>query len=464
MPLFLWTQRQDIGPRARAGHTAAYDAGRHRTVLFGGIVGDAVVGDTWEWTGELWTQVGDTGPAAREGATLAYETGRQHSVLFGGGAGKTLFADTWRWNGSDWTQLADTGPPARARHGAAHDPSRDRTVLFGGESGGGSMGDTWEWDGGQWTQVEEMGPSPRFSHAMTHDPIRGSVLLFGGAESDGSTLVDTWSWDGSKWTQMADTGPDARAGAAMAHIGGDIVLFGGIDSLDQSKSGAHTLFGDTWSWDGSHWTQVQDIGPTGRWRHTMTYESAEKRIMLFGGASLFAPPDDPSISAGLLGDTWVHAASETDAEGPVEPETGVEGPVVPEIGASEELSVTEVAVMEGSLDYPGASVKVVFKLSGPAPSSGLGVETRVMFIDQGGGTTPPPPGLIYTPLSVFVAPGLEGWTFDVVRGIERRLADVYLIEVSVISLGEEAPPTAVARLPRPKNPGEYLGGWEWTTT
>jgi hypothetical protein len=46
MPLFFWTQRQDIGPRARAGHAAAYDAGRHRTVLFGGIVGDAVAGDT----------------------------------------------------------------------------------------------------------------------------------------------------------------------------------------------------------------------------------------------------------------------------------------------------------------------------------------------------------------------------------------------------------------------------------
>jgi hypothetical protein len=82
---------------------------------------------------------------------------------------------------------------------------------------------------------------------MTHDPSRGPVLLFGGAESDGSTLADTWIWDGSKWTQVADAGPDARAGAAMAHRGGDIILFGGADSLNQSNSGDHTLFGDTWS-------------------------------------------------------------------------------------------------------------------------------------------------------------------------------------------------------------------------
>ena len=42
------------------------------------------------------------------------------------------------------------------------------------------------------------------------------------------------------------------------------------------------------------WTQKQDMGPSPRYAFSMAYDSASKKVTLFGGAS----------SAGLFNDTW----------------------------------------------------------------------------------------------------------------------------------------------------------------
>src|ERR1700688_906989 len=74
MSPLLWTEKQDVGPRARLGAGAAYDVARGCVVLFGGsaLTGGSF-GDTWEWDGSDWTQVEDTGPDARSGHHLAYD-------------------------------------------------------------------------------------------------------------------------------------------------------------------------------------------------------------------------------------------------------------------------------------------------------------------------------------------------------------------------------------------------------
>jgi hypothetical protein len=84
MPRFLWTQKQDIGPKPRSGHALAFDAARGRIVLFGGDAAGSLFNDTWEWDAENWTQVADSGPSARQGLAMAYDTSRQRIVLFGG--------------------------------------------------------------------------------------------------------------------------------------------------------------------------------------------------------------------------------------------------------------------------------------------------------------------------------------------------------------------------------------------
>jgi len=72
------------------------------------------------------------------------------------------------------------------------------------------------------------------------------------------------------------------------------MVFDGIHVLLFGGASQNALLRDTWSWDGKHWTQIQDIGPGPRTFAAMAYDSNRSRTVLFGGAGQNA----------LLGDTW----------------------------------------------------------------------------------------------------------------------------------------------------------------
>jgi hypothetical protein len=366
MPPFFWTQKQDVGPSSRTNHGLAYDGARQRVLLFGGDPGGPPLGDTWSWDGALWTQIADTGPSARQGFAMVFDTTASRVVLFGGASGSNLLADTWTWDGTEWTQVGDTGPAARSGHALAYDDARKRVVLFGGRMAVNPLGDTWEWDGTEWTQVQDVGPSARRAHAMAFDPTASRVVLFGGAGANGAGLNDTWLWDGTDWTQAADTGPDPRAASAMV-AATTTVLFGGVNSIDPSLPQANRIiYGDSWRWDGKAWTKVQDIGPAPRWGHGMAFRSDTGRIVLFGGSSVFGPPEDTSLQAGVMRDTWEHpeAAAEVGGGG----------------GTTQGVQVKSVvaAVLAGGV------LAVDVTLTGPAPVGGVNLVVRVTS-----GTTPP---------------------------------------------------------------------------
>jgi hypothetical protein len=63
-------------------------------LLYGGKDDATFFKNTWEWDGHHWTQRQDIGPSARAFAAMAYDSGRRHAVLFGG-AGPGLYGDTW---------------------------------------------------------------------------------------------------------------------------------------------------------------------------------------------------------------------------------------------------------------------------------------------------------------------------------------------------------------------------------
>ena len=433
MPVFLWTQKQDIGASSRAGHAMAYDAARKQTVLFGGSRSSSLLGDTWAWADDLWTQVADTGPTARDGCAMSYDASRQRVMLFGGHSGGTQFGDTWAWDGEDWTQVADTGPEPRTGHAIAYDSVRDRIVLFGGEAGSGLKRDTWEWDGEGWTQVADTGPPARRAPGMTYDPKHGRIVLFGGAGTDGGGLGDTWQWDGQDWTQVADTGPEPRAGVAMVFGGTTVVLFGGVNSVAESiPVASHKVFGDTWQWDGSEWTQVQDMGPKGPWQHTMAFESTESRIVLFGGLTVFAPAGDPSLAEALLGDTWVHNEPGGPPPGPL--------PVPPPV-------VVESAVtIQGShLGTTTNSILVGFNLSNSHPLASVNLITKVVQVDLNGETASPLElsHLRVEPEVIRLSPGEAGGTFHVERDPGFMHPGTYGIQVAVQGTATEHDPGKV---------------------
>ncbi len=116
------------------------------------------------------------------------------------------------------------------------------------------------------------------------------LVLFGGQDASNTALNDTWTWNGTTWTQAnPSTSPPARGAAAMAENGSnEVVLFGG-----QSTSGS--ALGDTWIWNGTTWTQANpSTSPPARYLASMAYDSSAGVDLLFGGANTSA-----------LGDSWI---------------------------------------------------------------------------------------------------------------------------------------------------------------
>jgi hypothetical protein len=116
-------------------------------------------------------------------------------------------------------------------------------------------------------------------------------VLFGGTTLAGAAFGDTWEWDGTDWTQVEDTGPEARSGHGLAFDANRsrVVLFGGAAADGTPR-------GDTWEWDGASWTQVEDTGPDARTDTRMAFDAKAAKCVLFGG-----------LAAGnaLRSDTWL---------------------------------------------------------------------------------------------------------------------------------------------------------------
>jgi hypothetical protein len=174
----------------------AFDAGRGRLVLYGGIDAAGLWQvDVWEWDRERWHRIATpNGPGERAHHALAYDSRRGLVELRRGTrSDKTHPPDTWEWNGKTWQQAAADGPGPGGGFRMAYDAGHGVTMLFGG--------DTCLWDGRTWTKVTRRGdPAFRSVHAVAYDPTRARVVLYGGSlgETNGA---DTWEWNGVAWTE-----------------------------------------------------------------------------------------------------------------------------------------------------------------------------------------------------------------------------------------------------------------------
>jgi hypothetical protein len=302
-----WVERvASLRPVVRESHAIAYDAAHAQTVLFGGLSGGEGalrLNDTWIWDGANWIQKFPAlSPPGRFDHAMAFDAVHQEVVLFGGHVGAIPTVptdDTWVWNGSTWTQrFPTTRPPPRSGHAMVYDAARHETVLFGGYDGtvGLMYDDTWVWDGTNWTQRFPLNrPQARQFVGMAFDSARNEVVLFGGGGND--VPNDTWIWTGSNWVEkFPSASPPARLAPAMAAgAGGEIVLFGGW-AQDNTPYGMY--LGDTWTWDGTNWTQrLPATSPAPCTFAAATYDAARNRVVLFGGAK-----NAPTFA--VLNDTW----------------------------------------------------------------------------------------------------------------------------------------------------------------
>ncbi|MCB9789002.1 MAG: hypothetical protein H6744_20175 [Deltaproteobacteria bacterium] len=327
------------------GQAMAWDAGRGRVVMFGGLAGkDAAaeaISDMLEWDGETWTDVTTAdGPPGRSAATLVYDGARRELLLFGGsdGDGQPL-GDLWAWDGGSWAERTPAGPSPSARSGAAaaFDAARSVVVLIGGDGAGGPLSDVWEWDGSTWTQrAVGGGPAPSLTvqprqaavdapgagvylladaalwrwtgsawnsegalsgplagaeeRSLSLDPVTGVLYVVG---EDGVDAGRLWSWDGSRWRgnglSQADGSLRRKAAAAWDDTRGELVVHGGTGAVPGELSDLTYVF------DGFGWRIAAQTGPGARMGHAMAFDESSGKMILFGGAD----------ASGPLADTWL---------------------------------------------------------------------------------------------------------------------------------------------------------------
>jgi formylglycine-generating enzyme required for sulfatase activity len=232
---------------------------------------------------------------------MTFDVTRRDTLLFGGYHESqgvvTALGDTWSWNGFGWVQRSpSTHPSPRWGHQVVYDTRRERAVMFGGfVPGTGLVNETWEWDGSNWNlRSPATAPTVRAAFTMAYDSWRQRVVMFGGFQGSASSptaVGDTWTWDGSNWSQLAIAGPSPRGLATMSFDAarGQMILFGGDNGT--------TTFSDTWTFDGTAWqSRLTPVAPPARRNAIMAHDVLSGETILVGGAD-----------AGLintLADTW----------------------------------------------------------------------------------------------------------------------------------------------------------------
>ncbi len=348
-PVSQWLEQVVTGPSGRGEFGFAYDSAGQEAVLFGGAASlnfSAVNGQTWTWNGVVWSLADSSGLTQRCDNAMAYDSVRDRVVSFGGFNG-TYLGDTWIRSAGAWLQIAPSpAPTPRADSFMAFDSQRGVMVLFGGQAPTQQIRrDTWEFADSTWVQRAIGGPPPnRWIHRMAYDSARGVTVMFGGAAAS-SLLADTWEWDGTAWTENTAAGPPKRYGHAMAYDTDHArtVLFGGQSAFPFGQG----VLGDTWTYDGTSWTELPIPGPSARSFVKMVYDSNRKRLVLFGGWDGTQMVDDTwelvldaetGVRSDVAGPRWLRV---TTAPNPFRPRTEIRYELP--VGGSVELTIHNAA-------------------------------------------------------------------------------------------------------------------------
>lgn len=265
-------------PSTRWTHHMTYNDGAKQVLLFGGAQGNKRLGDLWAWDGHVWKQLADSGPPARNKGVFVYDASRRRTVLFGGiNSEDKNVDDTWEWDGSAWKQMTGAGPVARAHALGAYDATHKMMVLFGGFGPAGALSDTWGFNGKGWKKLAEGGPADCLPHGMVYDDARKAVILITvrlTPESPGKPPQnEMWEWTGRSWNKLPFATPAIPGLQAVASFANNrILLYDGMEGIQT-----------TWEFASGKWTPFRAPGPGSRQGHSMAYDKARKRTVLFGG-------------------------------------------------------------------------------------------------------------------------------------------------------------------------------------
>ena len=273
-----WTQLAPATtPAPRVAAPMVYDAANGTVVMVGGVVPGS--NDTWTWNGSNWTEhFPPQNPPSMGGSSMVTTRRVETSCCSAGSMGT-------RPSLKPGPGMAPPGPSSRRRR--AHRPvvaQRWRTRGHGQRGPVGRIHDSVQLpqrhlglgrndlDSG----VPHSEPAPRTEAATAYDPTTGDVLVWGG-QGPGNLSSDTWTWDGTNWTDHA--GALSPGLAATPSI---------PDAVYDPSIGSVVLYtnSQTWAWSGQSWHRLFTARhPIAANWVSMAYEPNSGSILLFGGLS-----------------------------------------------------------------------------------------------------------------------------------------------------------------------------------
>jgi hypothetical protein len=150
------------------------------------------------------------------------------------------------------------------------------------------------------------------SHSAVWDPATNAMIVFGGidfgAEATDTNAVLLYTPAAASWTTLIANGalgaPSARDSHTAVYDSANnrMIVFGGFEF---SYSGTESVFNDVWVLSNANgqgsplWTQLNPTGtpPAPRFAQTAVYDAANNRMIVFGGLGLDGEQ--------LFSDLWV---------------------------------------------------------------------------------------------------------------------------------------------------------------
>jgi Galactose oxidase, central domain len=239
---------------------------------------------TWEWNGTTWTEIKTSMVLGRgTGMALAYDSLRQYALIYGGtDMLETEPRSTTHIYGAKNWRFAFTAvrPTARSLFTLTGDPGNNAVWMMGGlnEYSAGYESDFWGYRGGQWfrSTAKDL-PTNCDAPVAAFDTDRSKLILACWPAT--SINIEMYEFDGTAFKNIATTKkkPEARRQPAMVYDQSlkKIVLFGGYDGSNFRD--------DTWTWNGTDWTEVKKDKPPNRSLHAMWYDPLQKKTIIYGG-------------------------------------------------------------------------------------------------------------------------------------------------------------------------------------
>ncbi|HKR62848.1 MAG TPA: kelch repeat-containing protein [Thermoanaerobaculia bacterium] len=360
-----WTKvtPEKMPPCVNEGYMV-FQRSNKKVAWLGGICGSDTnqLDEVWEWDGTNWTKVTITNATIRAySQAVAYDTERDEIVMFGGSdlgttnvrsSDVTYARGAWRFPGTL------TRPVPRSLSGFQTDPVSGNIWLYGGlfENSSGFLDDFWGYRNQQWFPITTTdGPStcstpltafdvdrsrlvvtclgssvtewdstafawkpitltklpdPRRFANMVYDRKLKKTVMFGGYSANGNYLNETWTWDGSAWTQVKTKTSEAPNNRGLMAMWYDpqlekTVLYGGLGRANINQS--VTRYSDMWSFDGTKWTKLNvSQTPGQRLGAQIAVDPVTGKLLLFGG--LLARSTDnqtQTLTQEYANDTWL---------------------------------------------------------------------------------------------------------------------------------------------------------------